>query len=171
MFLKMYTSFVRPHLEYAQAVCAPFLRKYIIMIENVQIRATKLVDGLGKLKYKDRLTRLNLPTLAFRRIRGDMIDTYKHFHKYDTQILADSFQPRNRSSRQHNFQLHLPKSNDRMRGIQNNSFYFRIAKTWNNLPREVVNAININAFKNKLDEYWRHEPIKFDHTATQTSES
>ena len=66
------------------------------MIENVQIRATKLVDGLGKLKYKDRLTRLNLPTLAFRRIRGDMIETYKHFHKYDTQILADSFQPRNR---------------------------------------------------------------------------
>ena len=171
MFLKMYTSFVRPHLEYAQAVWAPFLRKYIIMIENVQIRATKLVDGLGKLKYKDRLTRLNLPTLAFRRIRGDMIETYKHFHKYDTQILADSFQPRNRSSRQHGFQLHLPKSNDGMRGIQNNSFYFRIAKTWNNLPREVVNAININAFKNKLDEYWRHEPIKFDHTATQTSES
>ena len=75
MFLKMYTSFVRPHLEYAQAVWAPFLRKHIIMIENVQIRATKLVDGLGKLKYKDRLTRLNLPTLAFRRIRGDMIET------------------------------------------------------------------------------------------------
>ena len=75
MFLKMYTSFVRPHLEYAQAVWAPFLRKYIIMIENVQIRATKLVDGLGKLKYKDRLARLNLPTLAFRRIRGNMIET------------------------------------------------------------------------------------------------
>ena len=75
MFLKMYTSFVRPYLEYAQAVWAPFLRKYIIMIENVQIRATKLVDGLGKLKYKDTLTRLNLLIFWFMRICGDMIET------------------------------------------------------------------------------------------------
>ena len=44
-FKKLYTSFVRPHLEYAQPVWSPHLRKHIKMVENVQIRATKLVTA------------------------------------------------------------------------------------------------------------------------------
>ena len=71
-FKKMYTAVVRPHLEYAQAVWSPNSRKYINMLENVQIRATKLVDELGKMEYPERLKRLDLPTLLFRRLRGDM---------------------------------------------------------------------------------------------------
>ena len=170
-FTKMYTAFVRPHLEYAQSVWHPHLKKYINLLENVQIRATKLVDGLSSLDYKERLTKLNLPTLAFRRLRGDMIQTYKHFRKYDCQVLSSSFQPRSRSSRKHNFQLHEMKASDGIRGIQSNSFYFRVPRTWNNLPREVVNATNVDSFKRKLDEHWKNDPLKFDHTATRESES
>ena len=62
-FKKLYTAFVRPHLEYAQLVWSPHLRKHINMLENVHIRAAKLVDGLGILEYSDRLKALNLPTL------------------------------------------------------------------------------------------------------------
>ena len=69
------------------------------MIENVQMRATKLVDGFGKLDYAERLEKLDLPTLVYRRARGDMIEIYKHFHTYDGEILPSSFQPRNRPSR------------------------------------------------------------------------
>ena len=72
-FTKIYTAFVLPHLEYAQSVWSPHLQKYVNMLENVQIRATKLVDGLGNLDYEERLKRLNLPSLAFRRFRGDLI--------------------------------------------------------------------------------------------------
>ena len=82
-FVKMYTSFVRPHIEYAQSVWAPYLIKYINLLENVQIRATKIVDGISKLDYTERLKKQNMPSLAYRRLRGDMIETYKHFHKYD----------------------------------------------------------------------------------------
>ena len=105
-FVKMYTSFVRPHIEYAQSVWAPYLIKYINLLENVQIRATKIVDGISKLDYTERLKKLNMPSLAYRRLRGDMIETYKHFHKYDKNIISSSFQPRNRVSRKHDFQLH-----------------------------------------------------------------
>ena len=49
LFRKLFISFVRPHLEYAQAVWHPHLLKHKQMIENVQIRATKLVDGLKDL--------------------------------------------------------------------------------------------------------------------------
>ena len=73
MFKRLYTTFVRPHLEYAQSVWSPHLIKQINIIENVQIRATKLVDGLSELDYPERLRKLDLPTLVFRRARGDMI--------------------------------------------------------------------------------------------------
>ena len=104
-FLKLYTAFVRPHLEYGQAIWSPHLRKYVKLLEDVQCRATKLIDGFGKMEYRERLERLNLPTLAYRRLRGDMIETYKHFHKYDSNVLPPSFCPRNRPSRSHKFQL------------------------------------------------------------------
>ena len=45
-FKKLYTSFVRPHVEYANPVWCPHLRKHIKMLENVQIRVTKLVDSM-----------------------------------------------------------------------------------------------------------------------------
>jgi len=41
------------------------------------VRATKLVSGLRKKSYKERLMELKLPTLKYRRIRGDMIEVYE----------------------------------------------------------------------------------------------
>ena len=39
-FTNLYTSFVRPHLEYAQCVWAPHLLKHVEILEKVQMRAT-----------------------------------------------------------------------------------------------------------------------------------
>ena len=50
-FIKLYCAMIRPHLEYAQSIWSPHLLKDIDAIENVQIRATKLVDGLNNLSY------------------------------------------------------------------------------------------------------------------------
>ena len=136
-FRKIYTAFVRPHLEYAQSVWLPHLQKYVNMLENVQIRATKLVDGLGNLDYEERLKRLNLPSLAFRRFRGDLIELYRHFHHYDQVIIPPSFQRRERVTRKHEYQLLQRKAKDGIRGVQSNSFYYRIIKACNDLPQFV----------------------------------
>ena len=170
-FTKLYTSFVRPHMEYGQSVWSPHLVKHKNMIENVQIRATKLVDGFDGVSYSDRLQKLNLPTLAYRRLRGDMIETFKHINKYDHHALSVSFNPRNRPSRQHPFQLIQEKTLDGTRGVLSNSFYHRIVKGWNKLPIEVVNAKSVNSFKNKLDDHWNNMELKFNHEATCESES
>ena len=66
----MYKALVRPLLESAGAVWSPSLVKHIRSLESVQGRATKLVPSL---RYKERLIALDLPTLAYRRKRGDMI--------------------------------------------------------------------------------------------------
>ena len=96
---------MRPHIEYAQAVWSPHQEKFIKMLENVQIRATKLVDGIGDLDYTERLKKLDLPSLKYRRRRGDMIEMFKHFNKYDKNALSTSFQPRQRILRKHKLQV------------------------------------------------------------------
>lgn len=60
-------------MEYANQVWFPHLVKAVEAIENVQ-RATRLLLQLKFLIYKKRLKELNLPTLFYRRSRGDMID-------------------------------------------------------------------------------------------------
>ena len=58
-------------------------------LEKVQKRATKLVLTVKSLKYEERLRKLNLPTLKFRRIRGDMIEVCKIFYgKYDEEVTS-----------------------------------------------------------------------------------
>ena len=171
LFRKLYLAFVRPHLEYAQVVWAPHSRKLVNILENVQIRATKLVDGLGSMTYTDRLKKLNIPTLAHRRARGAMIEMFKHFNIYARDTLSDSFQPRQRSTRSHGHQVLEGVPKDGARGLQSNSFYYRYARMWNNLPANVVAANSLNSFKNALDKHWTNEPSKYDHQHITQSDS
>ena len=53
------------------------------LIENVQRRATRLIPELKDLPYEDRLRHLNLPSMKFRRQRGDLIQTYKILNGID----------------------------------------------------------------------------------------
>ena len=45
MFLNLFKSIVHPHVEYAVTVCTPLYKKDMAAIENVQRRATKLVQN------------------------------------------------------------------------------------------------------------------------------
>ena len=63
LFRILFTTFVRPHLEYGQSIWSPHLRKHIDLMEGVQRRATKFVDKLYHLSYEERLAHVNLLTL------------------------------------------------------------------------------------------------------------
>ena len=77
MFLNLYKSIVRPHLEYAATVCTPLFKKDMIAIENVQRRATKLVRTISHLTYQERLKRLGLPFLEYRREELTLLKSLK----------------------------------------------------------------------------------------------
>ena len=66
MFLNLYKSPVRPHLEYASSVWSPMYKNDSITLENVQRRATRLVNSLSGRTYEDRLKTLGLPILEYR---------------------------------------------------------------------------------------------------------
>ena len=130
-------------------------------LENAQIRATKSIDGYSDLSYTERPRKLDLPTLQYRRERGDMIELYKHFKLYDHAIIIKKFRLKTRPSRSHDHQLVENLASDGTRGCQQNSFYYRTIRTWNNRPRNVVQAPNIDTFKRELDRTWENKDTRF----------
>ena len=83
MFLNLFKSLVRQHLEYALPIWSPLYKKDKITIKNVQRRGTRLVKSLKGLLYETRLRELGLPTLQYRRERADLIQNYKILHDID----------------------------------------------------------------------------------------
>ena len=77
MLVLLYKSLVRPPLEYCHAVVYSQYVKQENMLEAVLRRATRLVPKIGNKKYPERLNKLMLLPLAYRRRRGDMIEVYK----------------------------------------------------------------------------------------------
>ena len=116
---------------------------------------------MKRMNYSERLKKLDLPTLQYRRERGDMIEVWKHFNTYDKSTLSTNFRPIPRASRRHRYQLtrNIPK--DGIRGSQSKYFYFRVPNKWNDLPPKVVESRNINMFKARLDAAWMDKAVKY----------
>ena len=75
IFLSLYKSMVRPHLEYASVIWFVLYKK--ITLENIQRRATRLVPAFKGLSYPERLKHIGLPTLEYRRERADVMEVFK----------------------------------------------------------------------------------------------
>ena len=165
IMLTLYKALVRPHLEYANQIWAPYLVKHVVAIESVQRRMTRQVPGLKDLSYEDRLRELCLPTLAYRRLRGDMIELYKiATGKYDPAVTAELLDFSHlQHTRGHRYKLVCQRANTSKR---KNSFFVRTVELWNSLPSVVVEAQSVIAFERQLDKQWSNHPIKYDYRAS-----
>jgi len=111
------------------------------------------------------LLQLNLHTLKYRRLRGDMIEVYKIIHDmYDRSVALEL--PRNVSSTRFNkykLQNHSFHYNCRKK-----SFAARVVNVWNSLPGHVVNVNSHKQFETRLDKFWRNQDVMFDWTSEIT---
>ncbi len=79
-FPPLYKAFIHPHLEYAIQASSTILSRGCQVLEIVQKLAVKFVKGLRNVLYESALQRLQLFSLVHRRIRSDLICTYKIMH-------------------------------------------------------------------------------------------
>jgi hypothetical protein len=159
-FLLLYKALVRPHLEYANQIWAPRFKKNVTAIENVQRRATKQLPGFHELSYEERLRKLNLPSLNYRRIRGDMIEMFKIAKGfYDPEVTKFvEYNTCNVNTRGHDFKL-----KKRFAGLNlvKNSFLHRCTDMWNRLPSNILDSETVITFEHRLDRHWHNHPFKF----------
>ena len=163
VFNTLYKSLIRPHLEYAQEVWQPYLKRQSKLIESVQRRATKLIPEIKHLTYEKRLSYLELPTLKYRRLRGDMILTYNIFESGDQEIIKKLLHPRTcmESAQTRGNGRKLMKEHCRL-NVRRYTYSQRIVNIWNSLPRNIVYAENTNRFKGLFDVHMYHLMLEHD---------
>ena len=76
IFQILYSTQVRPHLEYSATIWSPYHKSQKDTIDKVQQKATKLIPNLRKKKYNDRLKKLDLMSTEVRRKRENIITTF-----------------------------------------------------------------------------------------------
>ena len=152
VFLPIYKAIVRPHLEYCVQAWSPLFKKDANCLEKVQRLATRMVEGMQGLSYEDRLKELNLFSLERRRIRGDLIETFKIKKGLSGLNPGDFFTDAPyQGTRGHEYKLMKQRSRLNLRA---NFFSNRIVTRWNSLPEDIVNLPNVQTFKKALDARW-----------------
>ena len=158
-FIRLYTVYVRPHLEYAVQSWSPWTVGDKEVLEQVQRRAVKMVSNLRGQTYEERLAELGMVTLETRRLRGDMIQTFRIMSGID-QVNPDTwFTPSNQLVREGASKTRSVTGLYRIQEgwasseIRRNFFSMRVTRPWNNIPDQVKSASSVNGFKNNYDEW------------------
>ena len=163
VMIPLFKSLIRPILEYGNPVWCPYLRKNINLIEGVQDYFTKCIVGFKNFDYEDRIKYLKLPSLEFRRLRGDLIEAYKICNDiYDPATTSNLF-VFNSDDRTRSNTKKITKFSTNRKQFQ---YFFtnRIINLWNNLPEHVARAKSVNCFKNSIDKIFKEHlySIKID---------
>ena len=117
-----------------------------------------MVPGLSNKSYPERLMYLKLPTLAYRRTRGDMIQVYKLMNGGYDDALPPLLKRNTNTLRGNTKKLFLEQPN---KNIRKYNFNFRVCNLWNSLPEHLVKAKDVRSFEKGLDNHWKNQDQMF----------
>ncbi|BHF77998.1 hypothetical protein SprV_0602110800 [Sparganum proliferum] len=152
-FVKVFQTFVRPHLEFAIQAWRPWTAKDFGILEKVQRRATKLVSGQWSLPYETRLANLALFPLSYRQLRGDLIQAFRIVRNQGCCLASGDFFELATTTNLRGHPLKLRVTGAR---LDTRKFFFsnRVVAAWNALPGDVVMSGSVDTFKRRLDHHW-----------------
>lgn len=157
-FRSLYLALVRSHLEYASEIWSPKSVTLIKLIESVQRRATRLL--LPDLTYIERLQKLNLLPLVYRREVKDLITFYKLKSGYYNYSFDEYFEFCS-DTRLRSYSSNKLKINSVKTQLFKGTFFNRLPYLWNNLPDQLrTSNFSLSSFKKHCIEHYK--TIHFD---------
>ena len=139
VWINLYKSYVRPHLEYCIQAWCPWTQKDKDVLENVQKRVIRMTSGLSSSTYEEKLKEVGLTTLEDRRIRGDMIEVWKILHNQEDVDPSTWFNLATENSERETRMTSDPwnlKAQTFKTEVRKNFFSVRTPTPWNNLPKK-----------------------------------
>ena len=113
-----------------------------------------MIPGLAKLPYVEWLKLMKIPSLVYRRLRGDSIEIYRYMHNiYEvySETLLPAWKSEGLATRGH--QLRLQKRHCKSK-IRANFCSYKMVNAWNRLPEKVVLSHSVNCFKGRFDAFF-----------------
>ncbi len=153
VFLLLYKQFVLCHLEFAIPAWSPWLIQDIEILERVQKRAVNFIVGLSGRTYEDKLRELNMSSLAERRKKFDLVQTFKILNGHDRVDFSTAGDNANRLTRNTAYSKNLVATRSKT-DIRKNFFSNRVINLWNNLPTDVKDARTVKIFKARLEKIY-----------------
>lgn len=154
---KIYNSGIQPIIDYALTVWGTTINVNINRVQRLQnyaariisrnfdyinTRGIDLVKFLGWMSVKQRFLYFQI-LLMFKCIHG-------HAPVYLLNNITLESEISNVNTRRHPLDLYIPIP---VNEFHKKILFYRGAKAWNNLPGEIRNITNFNAFKNKLKHF------------------
>ena len=170
----IYKTIIRPKLEYCVQLWNPEAChgnwSTILELESIQRRFTRLANDIGLLPYSDRLVKMKLTTLGERRIRGDLIETFKIVNgivEYGKNIFRLSRSNRN-IIRKTNVNYNA-KNSAIICKLRSSFLPERVRNYWNNLPNYVKSSVDVPSFKSNLEIFKRDCSHNSEHNYWEVS--
>ena len=133
-------------------IIIPIQLNFVSQSFSKAVVLTKIIPSIRDLPYEVRLQKLKLPTLAYRRLRGDMIQVYKIMHGLNRMNKSTLFTMKDADKNLRGHDLMIQKQHAHL-DIRKYSFTNRVVNTWNRLPKAAVNAPTVNSFKTAVDVF------------------
>ena len=148
-FMKtLFIAHIRPHLEFCSSLWNTGYIGDLRLLESVQRRWTREVDGMEEKSYGERLLAMDLYSVKGRLLRADLIRCWKIFNGKCVIAPSDLFEMSpHPGTRGHIFKvMHIRCRLD----SRKRSYAIRIAPVWNSLPEGLVLSDSVDIFKRGL---------------------
>ena len=153
---QLYVSHIRSILEYCSPIWSPANVNDILLLERVQRHAKKyILNNYSDFSYAERCIKLSILPLCFRREIIDLLLFFKYLNSYVDCNFSSYFELvgslHSLRSSSNGTLLKLPRV--KTTALQS-SYFYRLVRLWNSLPRDIREASSVFSFKKYINNLY-----------------